>query len=101
MRRPRLFACSLLLALALLAGLEPQVPPTRAAPPADTETPPFRLPFTEPPGPDTWLLIQPYGNTTFAFTYRRLVYGAGQGFTSASTWRRAAALPSSPSAMAW
>lgn len=40
---------------------------------------PFRLPFASPPGPDTWLMIQPYGNTVFAFRLRRSLYGAGQG----------------------
>lgn len=50
-----------------------------AASSTDTQSRPFRLPFVEPPGPDTWLLLQPYGNTTFAYTYRRLIYGSGQG----------------------
>jgi murein DD-endopeptidase MepM/ murein hydrolase activator NlpD len=41
--------------------------------------PPFSLPFAEPPGPDTWLLVQPYGNTISAYNNRRSTYGAGQG----------------------
>jgi murein DD-endopeptidase MepM/ murein hydrolase activator NlpD len=40
---------------------------------------PFRLPFTAPPGPSTWYLIQPYGNTVNAYFQRRTTYGAGQG----------------------
>jgi murein DD-endopeptidase MepM/ murein hydrolase activator NlpD len=40
---------------------------------------PFGLPFLDPPGPDTWLLIQPYGNTTGAFRQRASTYNAGQG----------------------
>lgn len=39
----------------------------------------FGLPFAEPPGPDTWLLGQAYGNTTGAFARRREWYRAGQG----------------------
>ncbi|UCC86932.1 MAG: M23 family metallopeptidase [Anaerolineales bacterium] len=40
---------------------------------------PFILPFREPPGPDTWLLGQPYGNTVGAYYQRNTTYGAGQG----------------------
>jgi murein DD-endopeptidase MepM/ murein hydrolase activator NlpD len=40
---------------------------------------PFRLPFDTPPGLDTWLLTQAYGNTAFAYRNRTSVYGAGQG----------------------
>lgn len=40
---------------------------------------PFILPFAGQPGPDTWLLLQPYGNTTFAYRYRSSTYWAGQG----------------------
>lgn len=43
------------------------------------ETPPFILPFAGEPGPNSWLLIQPYGNTTFAYRYRNNVYYGGQG----------------------
>jgi murein DD-endopeptidase MepM/ murein hydrolase activator NlpD len=41
--------------------------------------PPFGLPLASPPGPNTWLLNQPYGNTVFAYRQRRTFYGAGQG----------------------
>jgi murein DD-endopeptidase MepM/ murein hydrolase activator NlpD len=40
---------------------------------------PFGLPFTTPPGPSTWLLIQAYGNTVSAYRWRVSQYGAGQG----------------------
>lgn len=43
------------------------------------EAPPFRLPFADPPGPNTWLLGQPYGNTTGAYRQRASTYNAGQG----------------------
>ncbi len=39
----------------------------------------FILPFPDPPGPHTWLLGQPYGNTTGAYRQRRSTYNAGQG----------------------
>ncbi|RME46357.1 MAG: M23 family metallopeptidase [Chloroflexi bacterium] len=42
-------------------------------------TKPFILPFKEPPGPDTWLMAQPYGNTTGAYRQRYTTYRAGQG----------------------
>jgi len=61
------------LALASLA----LILPLPAAPQA--EPAPFRLPFTDPPGPDTWLLAQPYGNTVFAYRARASTYWAGQG----------------------
>jgi murein DD-endopeptidase MepM/ murein hydrolase activator NlpD len=43
------------------------------------DTPPFRLPFLDPPGPSTWLLGQAYGNTTAAYRQRKVFYEAGQG----------------------
>lgn len=52
-----------------------------AAPaPAPTAVEPiFILPFADPPGPGTWLLGQPYGNTTSAYFQRYRTYAAGQG----------------------
>ena len=41
--------------------------------------PPFRVPFAGPPSLHTWYLLQPYGNTTFAYRMRRVFYSAGQG----------------------
>lgn len=50
------------------------------APPAEAQAArPFVMPFASPPGPDTWLMGQPYGNTTGAYRQRRTTYGAGQG----------------------
>jgi murein DD-endopeptidase MepM/ murein hydrolase activator NlpD len=43
------------------------------------QRPPFGLPFATPPGPETWLLGQVYGNSTGAFARRREWYKAGQG----------------------
>ncbi len=48
----------------------------------DVETeskPPFQLPFAEPPGPNTWLMAQPYGNTTGAYFQRNTLYRASGG----------------------
>ena len=39
---------------------------------------PFTLPVAAPPGPSTWLLAQPYGNTTGAFLRGSEWYEAGQ-----------------------
>lgn len=39
----------------------------------------YGLPFAAPPGPDTWLLGQFYGNTPFAYQERRNLYQNGQG----------------------
>lgn len=52
---------------------------TLAAEYSEERSRPFRLPFSGDPGPDTWLLIQPYGNTFFAYRFRRSVYYGGQG----------------------
>ena len=40
---------------------------------------PFGLPFPDPPGPNTWLMGQAYGNTTGAYRQRASTYQAGQG----------------------
>lgn len=65
---------------ALLALLLLLYSPTSAsASPSPSDPPPFQLPFAEPPGPDSWLFEQGYGNTTFAFDYRSAIYWAGQG----------------------
>lgn len=51
----------------------------QASHPGDESKRPFSMPFAGNPGPDTWLFIQPYGNTFFAYQYRRSVYYGGQG----------------------
>ncbi|MDQ4074664.1 MAG: M23 family metallopeptidase [Chloroflexota bacterium] len=73
--RPRWYGLLFLVGLlwwpiAALAG------PTATVQPA---TRPFILPFKEPPGPDTWLPGQPYGNTVSAYFQRYRTYAAGQG----------------------
>jgi murein DD-endopeptidase MepM/ murein hydrolase activator NlpD len=40
---------------------------------------PFQLPFNVPPGPTTWLLGQPYGNTINAYYQRNTIYRASGG----------------------
>ncbi len=57
----------------------PSAPEAVAAAPVLQTERPFGLPFAEPPGPSTWLLGQPYGNTTTAYRWRVSTYGAGQG----------------------
>lgn len=67
---------ALLLSLLLVTGAEVALP--RAGAQSDPERP-FIAPFKGPPGPDTWLLGQPYGNTTGAYRRRDTTYGASQG----------------------
>jgi murein DD-endopeptidase MepM/ murein hydrolase activator NlpD len=43
------------------------------------EAKPFGLPFDSPPSAAGWLLGQPYGNTTGAYRFGDVWYGAGQG----------------------
>ncbi len=49
--------------------------PARAAP----ATPPFRLPFADPPSLGSWFVTQWYGNTAFAYRMREVFYASGQG----------------------
>jgi murein DD-endopeptidase MepM/ murein hydrolase activator NlpD len=69
--RPILF-----MGLILLIGTAAYLPLAMAQ--SETQKP-FILPFKEPPGPDTWLMAQPYGNTTGAYRQRNTTYHAGQG----------------------
>lgn len=57
--------CALLVALTSTAG-------------AQSGGKPFILPMADPPGPSTWLLGQPYGNTVGAFLRGADWYEAGQ-----------------------
>ena len=41
---------------------------------SQTDERPFILPFAEPPGPDTWLMAQTYGNTVGAYFNRNTTY---------------------------
>jgi murein DD-endopeptidase MepM/ murein hydrolase activator NlpD len=77
--RHRTFIAPLTLAvlcsLAIVLGIARQpVPHVQAQ-----ESPPFALPFNLPPGYSTWYVVQWYGNTQGAYTWRYLWYGAGQG----------------------
>ncbi|PJF35429.1 MAG: hypothetical protein CUN49_10610 [Candidatus Thermofonsia Clade 1 bacterium] len=47
--------------------------------PSQADSKPFSLPFAVPPGVNTWLLEQHYGNTQEAFVYGKYWYAAGQG----------------------
>ncbi|MCB0217065.1 MAG: M23 family metallopeptidase [Chloroflexi bacterium] len=58
---------------------DPTAPAPAVSAPAAPSEKPFGLPFADPPGPDTWLMGQPYGNTTGAYRQRRSTYAAGQG----------------------
>lgn len=73
----------LLLALLLAATVSQAAPPEGASlalvqQTADGERP-FILPFKEPPGPNTWLLGQTYGNTVGAYFNRNTTYRFSQG----------------------
>jgi murein DD-endopeptidase MepM/ murein hydrolase activator NlpD len=68
---------SLLLCSVFVAHLTNSVTAFASGPEEDPR--PFRIPFKGDPGPDTWLFIQPYGNTFFAYQFRRSVYYGGQG----------------------
>jgi murein DD-endopeptidase MepM/ murein hydrolase activator NlpD len=67
------------LSLALVLGVLASAAAARAEAPEADDAKPFGLPFAAPPGPSTWLLGQPYGNTTTAYRWRISTYGAGQG----------------------
>jgi murein DD-endopeptidase MepM/ murein hydrolase activator NlpD len=60
---------------------QPQSAATAQADPATRpQAAPFQAPFALPPGPSTWLVIQPYGNTVFAYRLKTSMYVSGQGF---------------------
>jgi murein DD-endopeptidase MepM/ murein hydrolase activator NlpD len=64
----------LFLSILALCGLVLVIRPTAAQ-----DNRPFRLPFESDPGPATWYLGQPYGNTTGAYRQRSTTYVNGQG----------------------
>lgn len=77
--RPELTSIARLVAVAgviLLVNTAINLPQATAQ---DDMQRPFILPFKAPPGPDTWLMAQPYGNTTGAYRQRDTTYGASQG----------------------
>lgn len=58
----------------------PANPATAGQPPPQSQSErPFQLPFATPPGPTTWLMTQPYGNTIGAYYQRNTIYGASGG----------------------
>lgn len=59
------------------SGQLPPLSDQSVAPPRSEH--PFQLPFAELPGLNTWLLSQPYGNTTNAYYQRHTTYGASGG----------------------
>lgn len=65
--------------LGLLFGLVLFGEPASLSAIAQTNTRPLILPVGSPPGPSTWLMGQPYGNTTGAFNFGSQWYEAGQG----------------------
>ena len=85
--KPITFALATSLAILFAVGSQfSRISPTRAqegTPPQQLPSPqiqrPFRLPFAQPAGPDTWLMGQPYGNTTGAYRQRFTTYGASGG----------------------
>jgi len=68
-----LFAASIPFSASVLAASPPLDEPSTQ------DERPFQLPFAEPSGPDTWLMAQPYGNTTGAYYRRHTLYGASGG----------------------
>jgi len=72
-----IFIGGLYLAAPMPTTAQEETPSLRPIP--DIQERPFQLPFVEPASPDTWLLAQPYGNTTGAFRRRFTTYGASGG----------------------
>jgi murein DD-endopeptidase MepM/ murein hydrolase activator NlpD len=68
-----------LLPLIVLLGATLAMPEARSAGAHQAEPRPFGLPFASAPGPSTWYMTQPYGNTTGAYNQRYSTYQAGQG----------------------
>ncbi len=62
------YAAPIVLMAAAASLVQGQTPPPAPA------AKPFILPFKDPPGPGTWLLGQPYGNTTGAYRQRNSTY---------------------------
>lgn len=72
---------AILVSVLLMLGFTAWADPPHALADSNPRTAerPFILPFGGEPGPSSWLLIQPYGNTDFAYQYRNSVYYGGQG----------------------
>ncbi len=79
---PKRFVFAVIITLAALLTGVPlflTTPPAVAQEGSPQIERPFQLPFAEPPSPDTWLMAQPYGNTTGAYRQRFTTYGASGG----------------------
>ncbi len=70
---------ALIIVLLCLIGLFPTRSIHAAQPIVPPASKPFSLPFADPPGPNTWYLLQEYGNTLGAYFQRDTTYRAGQG----------------------
>jgi len=73
-----LFFTRPLMYIAVALFLLGQGPQAWAQPPESDEKP-LSFPFASEPGMDTWLLGQPYGNTTSAYRMRDVIYQLSQG----------------------
>ena len=81
---PRLTLLPLVVVIATVLTLGIQQPAQAQEPSDESTIPieeelPFQLPFAEPPGPHTWLMAQPYGNTVGAYFQRNRTYAASGG----------------------
>jgi Tol biopolymer transport system component len=88
--QPKWITSSLIVSMAALLALllhfsaplpqpaQADSPPLQGDVPAEGERP-FQLPFAEPPSLETWLMAQPYGNTSGAYRQRFTTYGASGG----------------------
>lgn len=70
------FTVSILLLSLIAGGLSVADSPRALASAQNSK--PFGLPFKTPPGLNTWLLIQQFGNTVGALNYGKYWYSAGQ-----------------------
>ncbi|MCB0210689.1 MAG: peptidoglycan DD-metalloendopeptidase family protein [Anaerolineae bacterium] len=81
---PWMTATAVLVILTLLLTTVSAEPAQAQTPAASTELTanderPFQLPFAEPSSLNTWMMAQPYGNTTGAYRQRFTTYGASGG----------------------
>ncbi len=66
----------ILVSLCLVGAIGTGPGPARGQEPAAK---PYALPLKELPGPTTWLLSQPFGNTVGAYNFGKYWYAGGQG----------------------
>ncbi|MEM7034653.1 MAG: M23 family metallopeptidase [Chloroflexota bacterium] len=77
MKQTKLWHFVLLLISSLLINTFLSAQPVNAQEPSEAR--PFILPFAVPPGPDTWVFGQTYGNTVAAYFQRFTTYGRSGG----------------------